>query len=229
MLKNFRLVTAICFLLSLLLGLCPGMYVSGGNLEDLVDEVDLVAEPDTRKAVDSLYHLGILIDEIEDNWHYRPGDPLRRSDLIAILIRSMGPDYEAIAEEEKGDTVFADVSSDHWASGYVNLAWQLELTLGYEYIGVRLFRPERAVSYCELFTFMVRLTGHATRVTDQPWPWGYLQVAEELELTTGIELTDESTYFPATRGDVAKVTQRAVYHTIHPEHNQSIAEARFAW
>ena len=43
-----------------------------------------------------------------------------RAEMAAIVCRTI--DKEADSEEAKGETDFADVASDHWASGYINIA-----------------------------------------------------------------------------------------------------------
>ena len=133
---------------------------------------------------------------------FKPGATVTRAQMAAILVRALG--FEDAAKAAKGATPFADVPATHWASGYVNVAFNKGIVTG---VSETKFNPDDNVTYAQAATMLVRATGHAGEVTGA-WPAGYIEVATKYGL---IENTTFAASSPATRGDIAIMTETAVY------------------
>lgn len=82
----------------------------------------------------------------------KPDAVVTRSEIAAMICRTLD-------EEENAQTaarllpVFADVSSEHWASGYIRVAYEAGIIRG---DGNGLCRPQEAVSRAELAAILAR-------------------------------------------------------------------------
>ena len=92
---------------------------------------------------------------------------------------------------------FFDVSYNHWAAPYIQLAAENGLVTGYV---DSTFRPEILVNYEESVTVLLRILGYTTEDFGSSWPYGQVGMAISLGLTDGV-----SKYIGdyLTRGDVA--------------------------
>ena len=92
---------------------------------------------------------------------------------------------------------FFDVSYNHWAAPYIQLAAENGLVTGYV---DSTFRPENLVTYEEAVTVLLRILGYTTEDFGSSWPYGQVGMAISLGLTDGV-----SKYIGdyLTRGDVA--------------------------
>ena len=122
---------------------------------------------------------------------------ITRAEMAAIVCRMI--DKEADAEEAKGKTIFDDVSSDHWASGYINIASKEGIING---DGNGKFRPEDDVKHEEAIKMVVCALGYGDdiEVDAKDWSKGYLEVADEKGISADLKGTKGKA---STRGDVA--------------------------
>ena len=88
--------------------------------------------------------------------------------------------------------------SGHWARGYINLAVTINLgaasdgTGGTKLIrgmGNGTFQPDRAITYAEAVTILIRMLGYSDADAGMLWPKGYLDLAAKIGLTGGLSLT----------------------------------------
>lgn len=148
-----------------------------------------------ESAVESLEVLGI-INGYEDGT-YRPEKEISRAEMAKLLVVSIG--MEAATDVAKGNTRFADVDKNHWASGYVNVAAEYGIINGYP---DGTFAPDAPVQYSEATTMAVRALGYKNVVEARgTWPINYIAKAEELRILEGIEYSKYSDN--ATRGNIA--------------------------
>ncbi len=69
--------------------------------------------------------------------------------------------------------MFDDVSAEHWANGYINLAVSQGIIEG---DGDGNFRPNAPISYAEAMTIMVRATGYTVSAEENGgYPHGYMK------------------------------------------------------
>lgn len=148
-----------------------------------------------ESAVESLEVLGI-INGYEDGT-YRPEKEISRAEMAKLLVVSIG--MEAAADVAKGNTRFADVDKNHWASGYINVAAEYGIINGYP---DGTFAPDAPVQYSEATTMAVRALGYKNVVEAKgTWPINYIAKAEELRILEGIKYSKYSDN--ATRGNIA--------------------------
>ena len=146
-------------------------------------------------AVDALTELKV-IEGFPDNT-FRPDESVTRAQLAKMLVLCSGLDDQAKALNTA--TIFSDVDSTHWASGYIAVAAQSKLIVGYP---DGTFLPEKEVSYAEAFTMALRALGYGNVVESEgTWPTAYMLKAVELGLNDDMEGVVSNK--PATRGNTA--------------------------
>src|SRR5690554_1021100 len=135
---------------------------------------------------------------------FRPEGEITRAEFAAVAVRISG--LEGAAQSAQGMiTSFSDVPAWHWASGYVGIAASSGVVNG---VGNGLFAPEAPVKYEEAVTMLVRALGYGPEAQSRGgYPYGYLIVAEQIDLLDGVRGT-QGTF--ATRGTVAMLTDNAL-------------------
>ena len=113
------------------------------------------------EAVESLSKLGIVTG-YEDGT-YKPEETVTRAEMAALIARIQG--YEETAKAN-ANTVFTDVPSTYWASGYVAQANGQGIINGY---GDGTFGPDDAVKYEEAVKMIMATLGYT--------PWGFVWVS----------------------------------------------------
>lgn len=150
-------------------------------------------------AAERLLSLGIISGD--PNGDLRLGDSLTRAEMSVIICGLQGINGAPNA----ADTVFGDVDKSHWASGYINAAYNSKIINGNE---DGTFRPEDKVTYQEAVKMLVSLLGYAPKAdTLGGYPEGYLETARRHGLTSGVEFSPET---PCTRGDVFVLAENAL-------------------
>lgn len=128
---------------------------------------------------------------------FKPDGDITRAEFAAIVVRAMG--QEAQADGAKGTTKFIDVASSHWAAGYINIASQSGIVNGY---GDGNFGPEDKVTYEQAVKMMVVALGYGPAVGSAGYPVGYLTIAQQNGMTTGVKGTNG---VAINRGQVAQL------------------------
>ncbi|HHX51775.1 MAG TPA: S8 family serine peptidase [Clostridia bacterium] len=83
---------------------------------------------------------------------FRPERGVTRAEFACLLIAALGMEDSAWALE-KGSQLFRDVPLNHWANGYIQLAWELGVVSGYKDGN---FRPEQVIRRDEISSMLVR-------------------------------------------------------------------------
>lgn len=179
--RRITLLVALMFLFSVL---APALAL-GATPSD-------VAGTKYEGAVNRLQALNILTGYPDGT--FKPGNNITRAEFAAVAIRALG--LEQAAGYAKGPTAFSDVSADHWASGYINVASSQGIIKGYP---DGTFKPDANVTYAEALAMVLRALGYEPTLTGT-WPVKYLVKAAELGITKGVTFSANT---PATRGDVA--------------------------
>jgi len=101
---------------------------------------------------------------------------ITRAEMATIVCRMI--DKEADAENSVGATIFDDVSDNHWANGYINIASKEGIING---DGNGKFRPEDDVKHEEAIKMVVCALGYGDNVVVDPADWSkaYLDIANE--------------------------------------------------
>lgn len=139
----------------------------------------------------------------DENGQFRLDDKIIRSEVAKMAVHAMGLDSAAYAV--KSSTPFNDVSSDHWASGYINVASSLKLIEG---DGDGSFRPNDNISYEEAMAIMTRATGYEQAAKNKGgYPSGYMAVGTSNGLSKNVQAKLGE---KISRGDVAQLTSNAL-------------------
>jgi len=186
-------LTSIFLVLAMLLTLAP-MNIFAAETENTVfsdmKETDYYAQ-----AATALEQLDILAGYPDGTFGAEKS--ITRAEMAAIVCRMI--DKETDAEKAKGETIFDDVSSDHWASGYINIASEEGIING---DGNGKFRPEDDVKHEEAIKMVVCALGYGddVEVDAKDWSKGYLEVADEKGISADLKGTKGKA---STRADVA--------------------------
>lgn len=139
----------------------------------------------------------------DENGQFRLDDTIIRSEVAKMAVHAMGLD--SAAEASKGQSVFTDVSNDHWANGYINVATSLGLIEG---DGDGTFRPNDSITYAEAMTIMVRATGYNISAMNKGgFPSGYMSVGTSNGMSKNVVCGQLEAI---TRGNVAFLTSNAL-------------------
>lgn len=154
-----------------------------------------------EEPVQILAALGIMVGD--DDGAFRLDDNIKRSEVAKMAIHALG--LEDIADSRKGESKFPDVSVNHWANGYINLATAQGLIVGDD---LGNFRPDDSITYSEAMAIFVRALGYEVMAEDKgSYPEGHVVVAGSIGLTKSVQ---GATNKPITRGNVAFLTNNAL-------------------
>lgn len=187
--KNLKKVLALVVVFAMM----ASTVVFAGSFKDVTDDATYAG------AVETLSALGYF--KGDDNGNFNPDATITRAEYATIVCRLLG-----IADSATGKADFTDVAADHWATGYIKMANQYGIVLGY---GDGKFGPEDPVKYEEAIKMLVCALGYEPMaVSKGGWPTGYVAVASQIGLLEGITGAKEGT--GAARSLVAVMTYNAL-------------------
>jgi hypothetical protein len=130
--------------------------------------------------------------------NFRPEDTIIRSEAAKITVHALG--LEEMAEAAAGSTNFPDVVEGHWATGYINIAASHGIVIGDD---VGTFRPDDTITFAEIVTMLVRITGHEhTAMQRGGYPNGYIITSTQNGISKNVNAQANE---PVTRGTVAQL------------------------
>ncbi len=132
--------------------------------------------------VNHLTSLGIINGN--ENGEFKPDDMISREQFARLIIATADEDYKA--EIYKKTTVFPDIASSRWSSGFVNAAVKLGYMKG---MLDGKFHPTDGVTYAQVCTVLVKMLGYSDSDLSGTWPQSYLVKAKEIGLSDGVNLT----------------------------------------
>ncbi|MDD4688375.1 MAG: S-layer homology domain-containing protein [Eubacteriales bacterium] len=166
--KCFKIFVAILVLYSMILN-CFSIATASSFTDVTGNE---------EKMVEAVYELGLMAG-YEDNLWMGNGN-MTRAEFSVTLCRLKGMDDIGKTQRE---TDFSDVDSTHWASGYIQTAYELGMTKGYN---DGTYRPNDNVKYEEAVMMLVCALGYEPYAQGQgTYPTGYLYTANLIGLTEG--------------------------------------------
>ena len=124
-----------------------------------------ITDPQVAEAAEVLRVLGIV--DGTGGGAFNPGRTLTRAEFCKMVIEIMGKGEQEPAQRNR--TIFLDVKSTHWARGYINLAASTTVGSAQEgQLATRLimgagdgkFYPERAITFGEAVTILMRVLGY---------------------------------------------------------------------
>lgn len=164
---------------------------------------DVKASDYYAEAVEALAQMKV-ISGYEDGT-FGAEKSVTRAEMSAIVCRVL--DMEEDAKDAKGETAFDDVDENHWASGYINIAFDEGIINGYENGE---FRPSNKVKYEEAIKMLVCALGLAEDIEVDPddWSAAYIDIADENSITENLK---GKKCEDATRGDISVMTYNGLY------------------
>jgi hypothetical protein len=112
------------------------------------------------------------------------GGTLTRAQFCKLAVVVMG--LSKSVGQYSSYTIFPDVPSSGWASGYVNLAVRSAgIMTGYSN---GKFGPDDIITYGQAVTVLMKMLGYKASDVGAKWPDGFIAKADELGLTDGVSL-----------------------------------------
>lgn len=182
-------VIALVLALSLLISTCAFAEAFG----------DVDGATETGRAIEVLSALGILSGGGDGNFY--PYSPLTRAQFAKIAVCMLGMADEAVDRTD----AFTDVSSSDWYSGYVSVVAKEGIIEGYPDGS---FGANEQISYAQALTVLVRLLGYTSDDVGYKWPGGYIDKAEVLGITEGLQFDP---YDIVTRGTASLLIYRTLF------------------
>lgn len=108
--------------------LWSGMAIRAVEIKDIARSSDFATQ-----SIRNLADRGIISGDGNGNFH--PRDPVTRSEMVKMLVMSLGLDTDAVPEQPS----FADVPKGHWAYRYVEAAYKEGIVSG---VAPGLFAPD---------------------------------------------------------------------------------------
>lgn len=181
--------------------------VTSGLAASKITFTDVSDTSPYKEAIDSLVSLGLLLGYTDGT--FKPEATISRAEFAAVMTRAIGMSEVASSASSKG--IFSDLvqpdGTDHWASGYVKVAYDSKIIAGY---GDGLFGPDDPVTYEQAVKMIVCAVGFEQQALELGgWPVGYLQAAQERGITKNGAIMSPSSA-PAPRGMVAKLVYNAL-------------------
>lgn len=153
-----------------------------------------------EEAVNALIEIGLVNGYPEDNT-YRPNVVVTRAQMAKMMVIALGEEGK-VSDAAKKKSTFTDLKEEHWAYGYINVAKDLGIIVGYLDGS---FAPEATVTYAEATTMVIRALGYEDEVakSTESWPTNYTSYAKKLDLYNSIGSFNNNS--GAKRGDIANL------------------------
>ena len=165
---------------------------------------DVKDDDNYAEAIEMLSNLGILTGDDQDGdgvMDFRPNDTITRAEVVAIVCR-----VQNLNNLAQTGTQFTDVTSSHWASGYVAQAAGKGIINGN---GDGTFAPEANVKFQDVVKMFVRTIGYEPYVNaNGGYPAGDLAAANRYGVLDGV--INSGNEAEATRGQVAQIAFNAL-------------------
>lgn len=150
-----------------------------------------------ESAVSTLVDLGVISGYPDGT--FKPDKNITRAEFCKVVIKALGLNYDG----SSAPTVFTDVPSTHWASGYVQAAYELGVVNGRS---ATIFDPEANVSYNEAIAMIVRALGYEDDKLVGTYPTAHIAKAKGIGILGDVQVGSAA----APRGDVAQLVYNAL-------------------
>ena len=149
--------------------------VFAGTYPDVSDDIWYA------KAIETVSRLGFFTG-YEDGT-FLPDKTITRAEFAAIICR-----FREYPQDQSAG-VFSDVSSTHWAKGYINGAYNYGIING---DGAGHFMPEQTLTFEQSVKMIVCALGYKSNAESAGgYPGGYLSVAKNLGITDGLTFANQ--------------------------------------
>lgn len=137
-----------------------------------------------------------------DDGTFKPNNYVSRAETakLACVARNL-----QVIGLETETLPYSDITSEHWAYNYIVCITYEGMVSGYD---DDTFRPNDTITYNEYLKIFVNLLGYDSYAQDKGgYPIGYIETADEMKLTDGIEFEGDDI---VTRDDAAIIMNRAL-------------------
>ncbi len=203
--KNMKRFFAV--VLAVVMVLSTVAAASATSFSDVTDTTEYKA------AIDQLTALKV-IEGYEDGT-FKPEGEITRAEMVKMIyVMCNGTDADGKVKAPTlfvGESVFTDVTTDHWACGYINWAASVGIVDG---IGNKLFNPDAPVKFSEVVKMailggIVASNGSIpTTFTAPSYPYGYISQADASGLFADVNVKGASQ--PALRGETAQLLSNII-------------------
>ena len=136
------------------------------------------AENPDNEAMFELQKYGII--EGDPNGDIRPYTTITRAEMAKVLCKALG-----LPKMDNGKSAFSDMTSAHWAYGYIETAYASGLIDGNE---DGTFAPDNDVKFSEAVKMIVTALGYKPLAEQRGgFPHGYAQIASQNGITKDID------------------------------------------
>ncbi len=187
-------IFAALLCLALMASLVPAAFAAGLYAD--------VTDQETARNAEVLRLIGVM--EGDGNGQFRPNSSLTRAEFCKMAVVLSGK--RSVVTRYASRTVFPDLRASHWATGYVNYAASADAGLIHG-LPDGTFQPDRAITYGEAVTILMRRLGYTDKDTGGIWPDGYLALAGEAGMTRGLTLSGSASI---TRAQAARLFVNAL-------------------
>ena len=181
----------------------PAQAAAGSSFIDIQDSA-------TAVNADILRLMGVVSGTGSNQ--FNPNGVLTRAQFSAMVVSFMQRGDEVALHSTR--TIFTDVPSSHWASGYVNLASSLTVQESEEKsvplvsgVGDGRFLPDEPISQAAGVTILIRMLGYTSAQAGSVWPQGYMNLGKSIGLTDGLPQDYNA---PLTRAQAARLFVNAL-------------------
>lgn len=143
-----------------------------------------ISNTSVQQSAAVLNALGIM--QGVSNTSFNPNGQLTRAQFCKLAVTALGVSDVSAYENY---TIFPDVPTTHWASGYINAALkhtdikEKQIIRGF---ADGTFGPDKAISYAEVCTMLLRMLDYTISDVGPFWPTDYIAKAEALKLNNGV-------------------------------------------
>ena len=159
---------------------------------------DISNSADYTQAVSRISSLGIM--KGYNDGSFKPDALITREQFATVIVNATAIDNDSI--KQKTETVFPDISSERWSSGFINQALKMGYIKG---MLDGLFHPEDSITYAQACTITVRALNYQDDDLVGLWPNNYINQAKYLSITEGIHLNSDD---PLPRWAIASMMDK---------------------
>lgn len=172
--------------LALTLALTAALTLPAGaaNKSSFVD----ISDDTTAVNADILRLMGVVSGTGGN--YFNPNGVLTRAQFCTMMVGFIQKQEQVAIHSTR--TIYSDVTSTHWARGYVNLAASLTVKDGDREIplisgvGDGRFLPDENITIAAAATILIRVLGYTSQQTGSLWPQSYMNLAGSIGLTDGL-------------------------------------------
>ena len=188
-----KMIRVTC-IIALILSCCSQAYAFSDVA--LTDELH-------SNSINNLNQLGI-INGYEDGT-FRPNSSITRAEMVQIISNIIPiTNYTPVGTITVGE-IYSDISMDYWANDVIMRVSNLNYINGYE---DGTFKPENNITYAEAIKIIATMLNYNYEAEKNGgYPDGYIQIAEDIGITSGLEFNKNSY---VSREDVAVMINNAL-------------------